>query len=104
MENHGYAGSDRSIHRYLHKLRLISPTFFLRLSTAPGQEAQVDYAVGPMVLNEVKPKRSWLFKMTLSHSRQSYEELVFRQDLETFIRCHENGFQSFWWSAFLGQD
>jgi transposase len=33
--------------------------------------------------------------MTLSHSRHSYEELVFRQDLETFIRCHENAFQAF---------
>jgi len=95
VEDHGYVGSDRSVRRYLHKLRRTSPTFFLRLSTAPGQEAQVDYAVGPMVLHEGKPKRSWFFKMTLSHSRHSYEELVFRQDLETFIRCHENAFQSF---------
>jgi len=33
--------------------------------------------------------------MTLSHSRHSYEELVVRQDVETFIRCHERAFKSF---------
>jgi transposase len=95
VENHDYAGSERSVSRYLQKLHRTSPTFFLRLSTLPGQEAQVDYAVGPMVFYGGKPRRSWFFKMTLSHSRHSYEELVFRQDLETFIRCHENAFQAF---------
>lgn len=95
VENQGYTGSDRSVRRYLHKLRRTSPTFFLRLTSLPGQEAQVDFAVGPMVFHGGKPRRSWFFKMTLSHSRHSYEELVFRQDLETFIRCHENAFHAF---------
>lgn len=33
--------------------------------------------------------------MTPSHSKHSYEELVVRQDTETFIRCHENAFNAF---------
>jgi hypothetical protein len=33
--------------------------------------------------------------MTLSHSRHAYEELVWRQDTETWIRCHEHGFRFF---------
>jgi transposase len=95
VDDHGYAGSDNSVRRYLRKLRKRSPQYFLRLSTSPGKEAQVDFAQGPMVLFEGKARRSWFFKMTLSHSRHSYEELVFRQDVETFLRCHENGFRSF---------
>jgi transposase len=95
VEDHEFKGSDRSIRRYLRKLRAKAPEFFLRLVTAPGQECQVDFGAGPMVLFESKPRRSWFFKMTLGYSRHSYEELVFRQDMETFIRCHENAFQEF---------
>ena len=94
VDDHGYAGSDNSVRRYLRKLRKRSPQYFLRLSTSPGKEAQVDFAQGPMVLFEGKMRRSWFFKMTLSHSRHSYEELVFRQDVETFLRCHENAFRA----------
>lgn len=95
VDDHGYAGSDNSVRRYLRKLRKRSPQYFLRLSTSPGKEAQVDFAQGPMILFEGKARRSWFFKMTLSHSRHSYEELVFRQDVETFLRCHENAFRAF---------
>lgn len=33
--------------------------------------------------------------MTLSCSRSSYQEAVWSQDVETFIRCHEHAFQHF---------
>ncbi len=33
--------------------------------------------------------------MTLSNSRKSYEEVVWSQDVETFIRCHVNAFDYF---------
>ena len=95
VENHDYHGSERSIRRYVHKIRRTAPTLFLRLQTLAGQQAQVDYAQGPMVMVDGNLKRSWFFKMTLSHSRHSYEEVVLRQDVESFIRCHENAFASF---------
>lgn len=95
VDDYGYGGSDNSVRRYLRRLRKRSPQLFLRLSTSPGREAQVDYAQGPMVLVEGRARRSWLFKMTLSHSRHSYEELVLRQDVETFLRCHERAFRAF---------
>lgn len=95
VENHDYHGSERSLRRYVHKIRRTTPTLFLRLQTKAGQQAQVDYAQGPMVMVDGKLKRSWFFKMTLSHSRHSYEEVVLRQDVESFIRCHENAFASF---------
>lgn len=95
VEHHDYRGSERSLRRYVHKIRRKSPTLFLRLQTRAGQEAQVDYAQGPMVMVDGRARRSWFFKMTLSHSRHSYEEVVLRQDVESFIRCHENAFASF---------
>ncbi len=61
----------------------------------PGREAQVDFAKSPCkVLVDGKYRHVWFFKMTLSHSRHSYEELVLRQYVETFIRCHENAFKA----------
>ncbi len=95
VEHHDYHGTARSVRRYLVKIRRTSPTLFLRLQTRAGKEAQVDYAQGPMVMVDGQLKRSWFFKMTLSHSRHSYEEVVLRQDVESFIRCHENAFASF---------
>lgn len=95
VENHDYRGSERSVRRYVQKVRHKAPSLFLRLQTRAGQEAQVDYAQGPMVMVDGQLRRSWFFKMTLSHSRHSYEEVVLRQDVESFIRCHENAFAEF---------
>jgi len=33
--------------------------------------------------------------MTLSHSRKHYQEVVWSQEVETFIRCHERAFEFF---------
>jgi hypothetical protein len=42
-----------------------------------------------------RARRPWLFKMTLSCSKHAYEKLVERQDMETFLRCHEHAFAAF---------
>ena len=36
--------------------------------------------------------RPWVFRMTLCHSRHGYEEAVWDQKLETFLRLHQNAF------------
>lgn len=94
-EDHGYKGSYDSIKRYLRKVKKKAPRFFERLPTLPGGEGQVDFSQGPMIGEKGAARRSWLFKMTLSFSRHAYEELVFSQDVETFIRCHERAFEFF---------
>ena len=38
--------------------------------------------------------------MTLCHSRHGYEEAVWDQKLETFLRLHENAFET--WAACRG--
>ena len=96
VELHSFSGSYDSVKRYVRKFKKRSRPYFERLPTLAGHEAQVDFAKSPCrVLVNGKYRHVWFFKMTLSHSRHSYEELVVRQDAETFIRCHENAFKAF---------
>jgi transposase len=96
VEEHGYTGSYDAVKRYARKLRKKVRGFTDRLEHMPGREAQVDFGKATCrVLIGGKWKRVWLFKMTLTCSKHSYEELVEKQDLETFLRCHEHAFASF---------
>jgi transposase len=96
VEEHGYTGSYDAVKRYARKLRKKVRGFTDRLEHLPGKEAQVDFGKATCrILIGNKWKRVWFFKMTLSCSKHSYEELVERQDLETFLRCHERAFASF---------
>ena len=88
---HGYD----CIKRYVRKLKKKNPKVFARIHTKPGEEAQVDFGKGAPTLKNGRYIRPWFFKMVLSHSRHSYEECVWQQDIETFIQCHERAFDEF---------
>lgn len=92
---HDYSGSYDSVKRYIRHLRGVHPEVFARIESAPGEEAQIDFGQGAPTLKDARYRRPWLFKMTLSFSRHSYEEVVWRQDVQTFLRCHENAFADF---------
>ncbi len=40
-------------------------------------------------------RRTWFFRIVLSHSRKGYTEAVFRQTTDDLIRCLENAFDAF---------
>jgi transposase len=93
-EDYGYAHSYESIKRYVRSLcrkRKIVGVF----PTAPGEEAQIDFFRGAPTLDAETSqwRRPWAFRMTLCHSRHGYEEAVWNQKLETFLRLHENAFR-----------
>jgi len=90
-----YRGSYDAVKRYIRKLKKLSPKLYTRIETPSGEEAQVDFGTGAPVLKNGRRCRTWLFTIKLSHSRKAYEEIVWHQDVETFIRCHERGFQFF---------
>ena len=90
-----YHDSYDSIKRYVHKLKEKSPKLYARIETPPGEEAQVDFGEGAPTLKNGRYYKPWLFVMTLSNSRKSFEEVVWKQDVETFLRCHENAFNFF---------
>jgi len=83
-----------AVKRYARKLKKKHPEVFARLHSPPGYEGQVDFGQGAPTLKNGKYRKPWLFKLVLSCSRHSYEEVVWKQDVETFIRCHEKAFQA----------
>jgi transposase len=96
VEERAFTGSYDSVKRYVRKMHKRHPQYFERLPTIAGREAQVDFAKSPALVRVGdRYVHVWLFKMTLSHSKHSYEEHVLHQDIETFIRCHEHAFKWF---------
>jgi transposase len=96
-EDGKFAGSYSSVYRYVKTLKVETPDGFVRIEVDPGEEAQVDFGSGG---EQVDPetgevKRSWVFVMTLSHSRHQYARLVFDQKVSTWLACHREAFDHF---------
>ncbi|MGH2378765.1 MAG: IS21 family transposase [Candidatus Limnocylindria bacterium] len=96
-EQHGFGGSYSSIKRFLRRVAPPTPRATLRLEVAPGEEAQVDFGFGGLVRDpeQDRPRRAWVFVMTLSCSRHQYAELVFDQSVATWLRLHRAAFEFF---------
>lgn len=97
LEEEGFPGKYSSIKRFVRKIKKEKPEFHARTETPPGREAQIDFGKGAPTYESVseKYKRPHAFKMVLSFSRRSYTEVIWRQDIESFIRVHENAFRFF---------
>lgn len=93
-EDYGYGASYESVKRFA---RTIAPRRRAVgvFHSAPGAEVQVDFFQGAPTLDAATGqwRRPWVFRMTLGHSRHGYEEAVWDQRLETFLRLHERAFR-----------
>src|SRR5262249_14676515 len=49
VDRHGFGGSYESVKRFVRKLQPSNPVAHPRITTAPGEEGQVDYGTGPLV-------------------------------------------------------
>lgn len=94
-QEHGFSGSYSSVKRYVRSLGHSTPLPFRRMEVEPGMEAQVDFGAGAWIINGDSKRRPHIFRITLSHSRKSYSEPVYRQTTENFIRALENAFRHF---------
>ena len=96
-EESGFTGSYSALWRFVRSLEPPTPTAYVRIETAPGQEAQVDFGTaGPIVdPRDQVAKKAWAFVMTLSWSRHQYVEFVFDQEVTTWLRCHRHAFEYF---------
>lgn len=94
QEEYGYAHSYESVKRFVRKLERPRRAVGV-MHTMPGEEAQVDFFQGAPTLDATTGqwRRPWVFRMTLCHSRHGYEEAVWDQKVETFLRLHENAFR-----------
>ena len=95
ISEHGFTGSYSSVKRFVHRIGALTPLPFRRMECEPGQEAQVDFGSGAWVIEDGRRRRPHVLRITLSHSRKSYSEPIWRQTTENFIRALENAFRSF---------
>ena len=65
------------------------------ITSAPGEEAQVDYGEGPMVrdADSGKYRRTRLFVLTLGYSRKAVRLLVPRSSAQVWAELHERAFR-----------
>ena len=65
------------------------------ITSAPGEEAQVDYGEGPMVrdADSGKYRRTRLFVLTLGYSRKAVRLLVQRSSAQVWAELHERAFR-----------
>jgi len=93
VEEYGYTASYESVKRYVRTLPRPQRAVGVYHS-APGEEGQLDFFRGaPTLRGETGEwQRPWVFRITLCCSRHGYEEAVWDQQLETFLRLHERTF------------
>ena len=96
VDRHGFAAGYASVRRFVLKLRgsrSLEPCGVI--TTAPGQESQVDYGDGPMVRHpdSGKYRRARLFVLTLGYSRKAVRLLVWRSTTRIWAELHERAFR-----------
>ena len=96
IRERGYEGSVFPLRRYVRHVRPArSGEAFFRLSSLPGEEAQVDWgSFGKFKIGGGARSLS-CFVMVLSWSRGTFARFTLDQTLDSFLRCHVEGFETF---------
>ena len=97
LQERGFTGSYSAVYRFVRNLEPPTPNVTVRVERRPGEEAQVDFGyAGKMIDPESgKMRKAWVFVMTLSWCRHQYDEFVFDQKVDTWLRLHRNAFNFF---------
>ena len=97
----GYTGSESAMKRFCRQLARTDgprPTdVAIPVTTPPGEVAQVDYCYGGKRYDSARGvmRKTWIFIMTLGHSRLTYAEFVYDQSVGSWIDSHINAFEFF---------
>ncbi len=95
----GYTGSIATLRRFVQTLkprREALKKLTVRFETAPGEQAQADWAYcGRFTDPGGRLFSVYLFVMVLSFSRMLYVRFTCSMDLKTLIDCHVKAFQFF---------
>jgi transposase len=96
VDDHGFTGRYASVKRFVRKLRGGSSVEARAvIVTAAGEEAQVDYGTGPMVLDPSsgRYRRTRLFVLTLGFSRKAVRLLLWQSNTRVWAELHERAFR-----------
>ena len=92
----GYVGSVVQLRRLVARLRpRPAPEAFLRLTSLPGEEGQVDWGhFGHLTIGRAR-RPVMAFVMVLSHARAVHVEFFLDQAMESFLLGHVRAFEAF---------
>ena len=96
VDRSGFTHQYASVRRFVAALRGAStPEAHVVITTAPGEEGQVDYGEGPMVRypQTGKYRRTRLFVLTLGFSRKAVRLLVWHSGAQAWAELHERAFR-----------
>lgn len=99
--NDDYRGSISAMKRLFARLAKKegpkATSITIPVVTSPGEVAQVDFTYAGLRLDAVQKvaRKTWIFVMTLGHSRATYAEFTFDQNAATWTRVHINAFEHF---------
>jgi hypothetical protein len=95
VDMHGFGARYSSVRRFVQTLRHTAPEPHAVITTAPGEESQVDYGERPMVRHPIsgKYRRTRLFVLTLGYSRKSVRLLVWQSSAHVWAELHERAFR-----------
>ncbi len=94
IQAQGYAGSINLVQRFVKSLKdqhTATQKATVRFETAPGQQAQADWAY----IGVVEGGPVYAFVMVLGFSRMLYIEFTKSMDTPTLVSCHQHAFVSF---------
>ena len=96
MQAEGYSGSESNLRRYVGRKRreLKRPAIFMPLQFEPGQDAQVDWGEGVVVMDGQRVTVQ-LFVMRLCYSRRTFVMAFPNQKQEAFFSAHIAAFHFF---------
>lgn len=94
VADQGFTGSYCSVKRYTRRLREKVPLPFRRMEVEPGTEAQVDTGHGWWLREGGKPRKVYVLRLVLSHSRKGYSEAILQESTQGFLRVLEEAFHA----------
>jgi transposase len=93
-DEHDFKGSSSTVRRYMQKRKTTKQEVFLPLRFEPGEEGQVDWHTGHIIVNG-QQRKAQFFCMRLCYSKASFVAAYEHADMVSFLDGHVRAFEYF---------